>query len=119
VANQEALDEHIAAWTRGFDAHDLMLLLQARDVPAGAVQTAADMQERDPQLQARGFFQEADHPVLGRHRFEGVPFRMSRSRWRVARSAPLLGEHNAVVLGDLLGYSEEEVYDLTLEAAAR
>src|SRR5579875_708192 len=119
VANQDALDERIATWTRGFDAHDLMLLLQARGVPAGAVQTAAEIQERDPQLRARGFFVEADHPVLGRHRFEGVPFRMSRSRWRVARGAPLLGEHNAAVLGDLLGYSAESVCDLTLEAAAR
>lgn len=117
VANQDALDARLAEWTRGFDRHDLMLLLQARGVPAGAVQQAEDSQERDPQLAARGFYPEAAHPLLGRHRFEGVPFAMSRSRWRVERGAPLLGEHNAAVLGDLLGLDEDGVLMLTAEAS--
>jgi len=118
LANQDALDTHIGAWTASFAPHDLMLLLQGRGVPAGAVQTIADRMERDPQLQARGFYPEADHPLLGRHRFEGVPFTPSRSPWRVASGGPLLGEHNSDVLCDLLGLSDEELLDLTLEAAA-
>lgn len=118
VANQDALDGLLSAWTRGFDPHDLMLLLQARGVPAGAVQRAKDTQERDPQLAARGFYPEADHALLGQHRFEGVPFAMSRSRWSVERGAPLLGEHNGDVLGGLLGIDEDGVLILTAEASA-
>jgi benzylsuccinate CoA-transferase BbsF subunit len=118
VANQDALDASLSGWTRGFAPHDLMLLLQARGVPAGAVQRAQDVQDSDPQLAARGFYTAADHAVLGRHRFEGVPFAMSRSRWRVAHGAPLFGAHNEAVLGDLLGYDADETTNLTLEAAA-
>jgi benzylsuccinate CoA-transferase BbsF subunit len=117
LAHQDALDERIGAWTRLFDPIDLMLLLQGKGVPAGAVQTIADRMERDPQLAARGFYPEADHPELGRHRFEGVPMQMSRSQWRAERGAPLLGEHNEAALGELLGLSEDEVLELTLEAA--
>jgi crotonobetainyl-CoA:carnitine CoA-transferase CaiB-like acyl-CoA transferase len=118
VANQDALDALIGSWTRGFDRHDLMLLLQARGVPAGAVQTAEDVQDRDAQLAARGFYVTADHALLGEHRFEGVPMQMSRSRWRVAHAAPLFGEHSEAVLGGLLGYDEDEIASLTIEASA-
>jgi len=118
LAHQDELDARISAWTAAFDPFDLMLLLQARGVPAGAVQNIADRMERDPQLRQRGFYTEAEHALLGRHRFEGVPFRMSRSEWRVREGAPLLGEHNSDVLCDLLGLSDEDLLELTLEAAA-
>ncbi len=117
LAHQEELDRRIGEWTAGWDAFDLMLSLQKAGVPAGVVQTIADRMERDPQLAHRGFYPEADHTELGRHRFEGVPFTMSRSVWQVARGAPLLGEHNAAVLGDLLGMPEERTLELTLEAS--
>ena len=118
LRNQDELDEYIGGWTRAYDPIDLMLLLQAKGIPAGAVQTIADRMERDPQLAFRGFYPEADHGELGRHRFEGEPLSMSRATWRVERGAPLIGEHNDAVLGDLLGLTEGEVSELTLEASA-
>jgi crotonobetainyl-CoA:carnitine CoA-transferase CaiB-like acyl-CoA transferase len=117
VAYQHELDQRIAEWTAGWDAFDLTLELQRLGIPAGVVQNIADRMERDPQLAHRGFYPEADHPELGRHRFEGVPFKMTRSAWQVARGGPLLGEHNAAVLGDLLGLPEEQTLELTLEAS--
>ncbi|MFP7753484.1 CaiB/BaiF CoA transferase family protein [Thermodesulfobacteriota bacterium B35] len=61
-----------------------------------------------PQHRAREFFTEMDHPVVGRHRYCGAPFRMSATPWRSQR-APLLAEHNAEVYGRLLGFTEEEI----------
>ncbi len=68
----------------------------------GVVQEPDDL-ARCPHLEAREFFQEVDHPVIGRIK---VPFRL----WSmpdapaVYRSpAPLLGQHNNAVFGDLLG----------------
>jgi benzylsuccinate CoA-transferase BbsF subunit len=115
--NQDALDAHIEAWTRTLDPYDVMYLLQAEGVPAGAVQNQRDKSERDPQLHARGFYPRADHPNLGEHAFEGLPFRFSRSDWTVRRGAPLLGEHTAAVYGDLLGRTDAEIATLTEEAA--
>ncbi len=118
LAHQDELDALIGAWTRDFDPHELMLLLQSKGVPAGVVQTIEDRMEHDPQLAQRGFYPTASHAELGEHRFEGVPFQMSRSGWRVEQGAPLLGEHNQTVLGDLLGFTEDEMLELTMEASA-
>ncbi len=117
VAHEDELDAHIEAWTRERDAYDVMMALQAAGVPAGVVQGAADKQERDPQLRARGFYQQADHPVLGRHAFEGMPVTASRTPWRLRHAAPLLGEHTEAVYCELLGLSRERLAELRAGAA--
>ena len=64
----------------------------------GIVQTPEDL-AHCAQLESRGFFQEVDHPVIGKIR---VPFRlwnMSAGAATYRRPAPLLGQHNADVLG--------------------
>ena len=94
-----------------------METLQARGVPAGVVQTMEDRMERDPQLAARGFYPTAPHPELGEHRFEGLPMRFSKARWRLDRGAPLLSEHTREVATEVLGYSEAEFETLVAEGA--
>lgn len=116
VAHEDELDRNIEQWTATFTPHDLMYLLQAAGVPAGAVQNIADRMEHDPQLKHRGFYPEADHPELGRHRFEGVPAQMSRSRWSIRQGGPCLGADNDYVYKQLLGMSDEEVIELMAEA---
>jgi crotonobetainyl-CoA:carnitine CoA-transferase CaiB-like acyl-CoA transferase len=111
-AHQDELDAHLAAWTRRRDPHEVMDRLQAAGVRAGAVQNAQDVNERDPQVAARGLFFELDHPIIGPARFEGVPFRaggFGPDHWR---SAPLQGEDNAYVLRDILGIDDAEYDEL-------
>ena len=117
VANEDALDEAITARTREREPHGLMEALQARGVPAGTVQTMEDRMERDPQLAARGFYPTAPHGELGEHRFEGLPMRFSKARWRLDRGAPLLGEHTRTVATGILGYSDAEFEALVAEGA--
>ena len=117
VANEDVLDAAIASCTPEREPHELMEALQARGVPAGVVQTMEDRMERDPQLAERGFYPVAPHPELGDHRFEGVPMRFSRARWRLDRGAPLLGEHTREIATGLLGYSESEYETLVAEGA--
>ena len=64
----------------------------------------------NPQLEARGFFQELDHAVVGRRRYPGLPMRLAAhgSGWH-RRPPPLLGEHDREVLCGELGLSEEEL----------
>ena len=74
----------------------------------GIAQTPADL-AACPQLEARGFYQEVDHPVVGKIK---VPFRlwnMSESPAQYRLPAPLLGQHNAEVYSELLGYTQNEV----------
>jgi crotonobetainyl-CoA:carnitine CoA-transferase CaiB-like acyl-CoA transferase len=44
----------MAAWTKDKDRHQLMHALQAAGVPAGAVQSAEDTNDHDPQIASRG-----------------------------------------------------------------
>ena len=114
-AHQDVLDKHVEDWTGNRDRHEMTELLQSHGVPAGAVQNAQDLNERDPQLAARGVFFEMDHPVIGVARFEGNPMQFSETRPDNWRSAPLLGEDNAYVFQDILGIGEGEYAELTSE----
>jgi len=112
VAHQDALDAHLGAWTSTRDCHETMHALQAAGVPAGAVQNAQDVNEADPQMAHRDIFFELDHPVIGEARFEGVPFTSTSFAADHWRSAPLLGEDNRYVFGELLGLGDDEVTEL-------
>jgi crotonobetainyl-CoA:carnitine CoA-transferase CaiB-like acyl-CoA transferase len=73
------------------------------------VNDALDTAESDPQIAHRGLFFELDHPVIGPARFEGLPFNMRRSEAEHWRSAPLLGEDNGYVFGEILGIDDDEL----------
>ena len=111
---EDELDAKIAAWTRGFDAAELMERLQAAGVGACMVQTFADLHE-DPQLAHRGHFVSAEHAHLGTVALERSGFRLSETPGRIERPGPLLGEHNREILGELCGLSDDEI-DRLIEA---
>ena len=60
-----------------------------------------------PQLQARSFLRQIDHPETGPLTYVGPPFQMSATPARDGR-APLLGEHSADLLAEL-GLDEAEI----------
>ena len=61
------------------------------------------------QLAFREFFEEVDHPVIGRSRYSTLPMKFSRGAGRVhERHAPLLGEHNEELLSEL-GLTRSEI----------
>jgi crotonobetainyl-CoA:carnitine CoA-transferase CaiB-like acyl-CoA transferase len=116
LAAAAALDEEIASWTRDCDVEDLEAELQAHDVPAHRVSQSADL-FIDPQLAARGHFVELEHPEVGLVPYEGSRFVLSRTPARIERPAPTLGQHNAHVLGELLGLSDDEITELVIAGA--
>lgn len=59
-----------------------------------------DELERDPHLQATGFFRELHDPAMGRLRFPGPPVRIG-GRPLPVRMAPRLGEHTEDILREL------------------
>jgi crotonobetainyl-CoA:carnitine CoA-transferase CaiB-like acyl-CoA transferase len=106
--NQAALDEILSAWTRGRDHYEAMHILQAHGVPAGAVLKGGEV-IADPHLEARKFWDTVDHPEAGTYRQVTTPWRLSKHPRRPTSPAPGLGQHNAYVLGELLGLSGQEI----------
>ncbi len=81
--------------------------LLARGVPASSLPDPREIHSH-PQLVARRYFEELEHPVVGRHPIGTLPYRFaSLSRW-LRSNAPTLGEHNHEVLREL-GKSDEEI----------
>lgn len=109
--HREELDAVITQWTRRHGPQEAMQLLQEAGVAAGAVQTTAELL-RDPQLQSRDAFRKVLHPMTGETLFRNIPWKFSGTPGGIQKRPPLLGEHNAFVLGELMGLPAREVDEL-------
>lgn len=90
---------HIAQWMKSQQKLEVATRAQKLGIPLVPVNTAKDLFESE-QLQFRGFFSQVEHPVLGRLRYPTVPYRLSATPARIARPAPLLGEHTDAILAE-------------------
>jgi crotonobetainyl-CoA:carnitine CoA-transferase CaiB-like acyl-CoA transferase len=90
--------------------------LQAAGVASMPVMNLED-QFRDAHLRQREIHLECEHPKVGLEFLHGIPWRLSDTPGRISRPAPLLGEHNHYVFGELLGLSDAEIQQL-MEAQA-
>ncbi len=112
--NQAELDRIIGDWTKELDAYNVMEKLQAAGV-AAAPSLSSEGLFNDPHLKERGVFQQIDHPVIGKDWVIAPPWRLSVTPASIRRHAPLFGEHNDRVFGQLLGMSREEIVKLEEE----
>lgn len=101
-ANQQELDEMIAAWTATMTSAALEEVLNANDVPNGRIYTAPDMLA-DAHFAARGAITTLLHPLLGDFAMQNVAPRLSDSPGEIRWVGPELGEHTDEVLADVLG----------------
>jgi formyl-CoA transferase len=66
---------------------------------------------QDAAIQQREMIVTVDHPQRGKFTLPGWPVKMSDSHVNVDRS-PLLGEHNAEVYSEWLGFTSHDLDDL-------
>lgn len=106
--HHDRIDRAVAAWASARTVETAAAALNAAGVPA-AQATDPRTVSRQPQLAARGYFEDVDHPVVGRHPVPGLPWRARGvDRW-VRSPAPTVGQHNREVLGDRLGCDDREL----------
>ena len=82
--------------------------LLAAGLPIGPVQNAKEVFD-DPQVEARRLMIDVPDPVLGTVKLVGPVAKLSGSPEPLTGAAPRLGEHNAEVLREVLGYTDEEI----------
>ncbi|MBI5588856.1 MAG: CoA transferase [Deltaproteobacteria bacterium] len=110
--NEDELNERIDEWTQNQYADWLMRELAANGVQAGIVNDARGAIE-DEHLRKRGFWAYLDHPVVGSTLYNRAPISFSKTPIEMVSAAPLLGQHTIEVLTGLLGYSMDEVEQLS------
>jgi len=106
------LDKLVEGWTMKHTPEEVMNRLQGVGVVAGVIQDAADL-ACDPQLKARGFFTQVEHPSLGTVTFDTTPIKLSETPASSYHPAPILGQDNEYVYGKILGMNDEEIRSFT------
>jgi hypothetical protein len=92
AAKVEEIDAMVTAWTRERSKNEVMAILTEAHVPCAPVRTAAEV-VADPHLNARGVWQEIDHPRRGKTKVPISPIRLhGADPVVVARLRPLLSE---------------------------
>ena len=98
----------------GFTVEQVMAMMQESGVAAGVVETSPDLYE-DPQLKHRQHYLELEHPVLGRHKYDTPPFKLSKTPAELHMPAPCIGQHNEYFYTKILGMSDQEFVELDNE----
>lgn len=111
VANRAVLDPIIEAWTSQFSKGEAARQLQAHGIAAAPVFDAKDI-ATDETLLETGFIQALRHREAGTHNYPTLAYYLDRTPGKVARAAPCFGEHNDMVLGDILGMPETAIAEL-------
>ena len=105
----------IEEWTIQRTKWEAFEELNSINVPCGPVLSTKDLIE-DEGLRAEGLIVDVDHPDRGTYSTVGCPFTLSDSPVEVTRS-PLLGEHSAEILEELLDIQESELERLSAAGA--
>ena len=111
-AAHDRIDTVLGAWAAARSLDDALDALIAAGVPTARLADQRTIHTH-PHFVARGFFEEVPHVVVGSLPIAGMPFRMSgRPTW-IDTPAPTMGQHNADVLGGMLGLDDAELARLT------
>ena len=112
VANAVNLEALIEAWSSQLPTAEVVRRLEAQGVPAAPVRHPAEGL-KDPRVMARGETVPIAHPAYVSEdglMTSGVPIQFSQGRTGFDPVLPVaIGEHNAEVYRDLLGYSEDQM----------
>jgi formyl-CoA transferase len=108
--NLEPLTAIISEWTRKHTKHEVMKNFGEAGVPCGKVLDSVELLN-DPHLRERGMVVTVNHPVRGEFTMPGCPVRLEDSPVEIT-AAPLLGQHNGEVYGELLGMTAADLQRL-------
>ena len=109
VKNYKELEPLVLAWTTSLPTDDVVKQLLDAGCPAAPINTF-DRLVKDPHIAgAREMFVEVDHPKAGKMKILGSHIKMSGTNPEIRTPAPLLGQHNEEVYGEMLGLTKEQI----------
>jgi crotonobetainyl-CoA:carnitine CoA-transferase CaiB-like acyl-CoA transferase len=111
MANVEALEQIITAWTQTLTAAQLLEALQAIGVPSAKVRRVSELVE-DPHLAHRGQILAMQHPRAGTVPMQGFSVQFAESPMRLRHVPPMLGQHTDEVLGEWLSLGADRIGEL-------
>jgi len=98
----------IEEWTGRRSTAEVNRAAVVAGVPCSPVRTIRDVVD-DEQLASRHYFVELDHPLAGKIKYPGAPYKLLNAPWHISRPAPMLGQHNEEVFCGLLRYERSDL----------
>lgn len=111
VERMDELDALVSHWTLSQKRADLVTALQAVRVPCAPVKELPEV-VADENMWDRGMLREIDHPELGTLTVNHSPLLFGREGRGDLAPSPALGQHTDDVLGEVLGYTREQLDEL-------
>ena len=111
VAMRDTLVPMLATMVNKKTKAEWLVLLELAGVPCGPINKLNEVFD-DPQVQARGCAIELDHPIGNKVKLVASPMRMSTTPVRYDAAPPMLGQHTAAVLQEILAYSDQQLTEL-------
>jgi formyl-CoA transferase len=112
MERKDEVIELVEQWLQSFPNRDepLALLEQAHILSAPVLDTPSVM--NNPHTIARKALGEIHQPGVGKIRLPVAPFHFSGARVEIPGRAPLIGEHNDLVLAEVAGYAPGRIAEL-------
>jgi crotonobetainyl-CoA:carnitine CoA-transferase CaiB-like acyl-CoA transferase len=117
IQNRHALEARLEEIFQSRTAAEWIEILGGVGIPCSLVRTFGEVAEH-PQAAFREMFPWLEHATAGRHRVTGPAIKMSETPGNPTTPAPLLGEHTAASLAEVLGLTPEEIERLMAEGIA-
>jgi crotonobetainyl-CoA:carnitine CoA-transferase CaiB-like acyl-CoA transferase len=112
VQRRDEIIRTIEHWLAAMPSDDASVeTLRSHRVPVAPILSVREATEH-PHLIARGTVRTVNDPILGEFKIPGFPLRFSGYPEELEFDAPMLGEHNASILGQYLGYTPARVIEL-------
>ncbi len=107
----DTIDEQLQKFFSSRALDTVLEQCRATGIPVAPV-TQSTKTYAHPQFAARGFFEELEHPVVGKHLFVSNPMHFASVDHWLNKPAPIVGEDNHKVLKNLLNLSDTELQSL-------
>lgn len=107
----DVVDDLVSSWTATRDKQTVLEILQKHSVPCAIVRNVEEVLN-DQQMHYRGMLRRVEHPELGEVILPASPLYFQGEERLEQTLAPKLGEHNELILEELLGLDKTRIEQL-------
>ena len=112
--HKDFVNDLVTTWTQSLTKKEAAELARIHRIPISPVRDVSEVMA-DEHMHERGMLEWVEHPELGRVVMPTTPLRLHDSAVAPFQPSPRLGQHNAEVLGEMLGLSPDDVAALKAE----
>ncbi|MBN6185417.1 CoA transferase [Aneurinibacillus sp. BA2021] len=110
--NETELKRIIEAWLSSYTVEEAVQLINAHGVPCSSIMTIQDVCE-DEHTKVREMLVDIHHPTAGTMKVPGNPVKLSHTPPVIKEASPMLGQHTAKILQDVLQWDENQIRSIT------